>query len=122
MTSFNYARTAATAARLLSKFGAPVTLRNVTIGTYDPATGQTATTNTDTTRNAALLEFGAGQVNAAGGGLIQAGDRRCLLEPGVVPALEDHIIAQGKEYVIKGIGEVNPAGTPVLYDLHLRSG
>lgn len=120
--TFNYASVAATAIRLLKRFGAPVTLRNYTIGTYDPATGATTTAYTDVVHNGVLLDFGAGQVNAAGGGLIQAGDKRLLLEPGTVPALEDHVIVGGTEYVIKGVGEVKPAGVPVLYDLHLRSG
>jgi hypothetical protein len=123
MASFNYARIAATSIRLLAKFGAPVTLRDKALGTYDPATGAvTAAAPADKVRNGALLDFGAGQVLAPGGGLIQAGDKRLLLEPGSVPGLEDNVIAGGIEYVIKGIGEVNPAGTPVMYDLHLRKG
>lgn len=119
--TFDYAEVAATSAEILEEFGAPVTIRNYTIGTYDPATGGTTSTFSDVVKNGVLLDFAAGRTLGPGG-LIQAGDKRLLLEPGTVPALEDHVVVQGGvEYVIKGIGEVNPAGVPVLYELHLRS-
>jgi hypothetical protein len=34
--------------------------------------------------------------------------------------LEDHFTVAGTEYAIVSVGEVNPAGTVVLYDLHAR--
>lgn len=118
--SFDYAELATVAASLLADFGQNVILRNYSIGVYDPATGKSTTTTTDSFRKGAPFDFGAGQTNGTGG-LIQAGDKRLLLEPGTVPSLEDHIIFGGLHYVIKGLGEINPAGTPVLYDLHLRT-
>lgn len=119
--AFNYARTAATSARLLAKFGRDVTLRNYSTTTvaYDPSTGTMAPTTSDSTRKGALLDFAAGQVNGPGG-LVQQGDKKLLMEPGTVPALEDRVLVGTDEYVIKGISEVNPAGTPVIYELHLR--
>lgn len=116
----DYAALAATAARLLAEYGQAVTLRNYTVGTYDTSTGRTTTTNADITRNAALFDFGEGQTIGPGG-LIQQGDKKLLMEAGVVPALEDHVIVAGVEYVIKGISEVNPAGVSVAYTLHLRT-
>lgn len=115
-----YADAAATAAELLADLGQPVTLRNVAIGVYDPATGGvTASAPTDATRNGALVDFGEGQTLGPGG-LVQAGDKLLLLEAGVVPALEDQVIVSVVQYAIKGIGEVSPAGIPVLYQIHLR--
>lgn len=119
--TFNYAKTAATALRLLTRFGADVTLRNVpSTGTYTPGGTNVPGGPTDVTRKGAIFDFGKGQVNAAGG-LIQGGDKRLLMEVGVVPSLEDRVVANGVEYVIKGVGEVNPAGVPVVYDLHVRA-
>ena len=118
--SFDYADIATTAKDLLAEFGQPVTLRNVTIGTYNPATGTNTTTTTDVTRNAALFDFAEGQTLGPGG-LIQQGDKKLLMETGVIPALEDQVIVSGVLYVIKGVGESNPAGTPVMYKLHLRT-
>lgn len=114
-----YSDMAAVALEQLTEFGQDVALRNYTVGTYDPADGTVPTTYADVTRKGALFDFGAGQINGPGG-LIQGGDKRLLLQAGTVPALEDHVIVDSVDYVIKGVGEVNPAGTPVLYDLHLR--
>lgn len=122
MTNPLYNELAVEAADLLEEFGQIVTLRNVSAGTYNPDTGaMDAPATTDVTRKAALFDFRQGQENGPGG-LIQQGDKKMLMEPGVVPTLEDLVILSDgtTTYVIKGIGETNPAGTPVLYTLHLR--
>lgn len=119
--AFDYDRSVATSRRLLTKFGQDVTVRTYTAGTYDPATGSTTPGTSDTTRKGALLAFGANRTKAAGG-LIEVGDKRLLLEPGTDITTKDHIIAGGTDYIILGFDEVNPAGTVVLYDVHLRVG
>jgi hypothetical protein len=116
-----YTDMATTTKYMLTEFGMDVTLKRVDDGVYDPATGSNSQSYpTEFTRKGALFDFGSGQVNGPGG-LIQGGDKRLLLEPGVAPALEDRIVADGIEYVIKGILEINPAGTSVMFDLHLRT-
>ena len=117
----DYVKSAATATRLITKFGQSVTLRHYTIGTYDPATGLNTVTTSDVTAKAVVFDFGKGQTLQAGN-LIQAGDKQALMAITQTPALQDHVIVGGKEYVILGIGEVNPAGTVIIYDLHLRNG
>lgn len=117
--TFNYAKSAATALKLLTKFGQTVTRRNYSVGVYDPTTGANAVTYADTTWKGALLDFGSGKTLERGG-LIQVGDKRILAEPSMAPQLEDHIIVGVVEYSIVSIGEVNPAGTVVLYDVHCR--
>ena len=119
--TFNYSRTADTALRLLQKFGRSVTLRHYTIGAYDAELGVAAQTSADTTRTAALFDFGAGQTRGPGG-LIQGGDKRILMDAsGAAPALEDHIIVGSVTYTLKGVGEISPSGLPVIYDLHVSS-
>lgn len=119
--AFDYTKSAATALRLITKFGQDVTLRNYTIGTYDPATGTNTVSTSDTTVKAAILDFMKGQTEQSGN-LVQVGDKRCLMQAGTVPSLEDHVIVSFKDYSILSIGEVNPAGTPCLYSIHLRHG
>jgi hypothetical protein len=121
MTNPLYDELAVVSADLLEEFGQVVTLRNNAPGTYDPDTGgMTGGGPVDVARKAALFDFRAGQENGPGG-LILVGDKKLLMEKGIVPGLEDLIIlADGAVYVIKGIGETNPAGTVVLYMLHLR--
>lgn len=119
--AFNYAELAFLSTELLTEFGQTVTVRNYTVPTYSPGSGTATPTYADTTRRGALFDFGRGQVNGPGG-LIQQGDKKLLLAPGTPPpSLEDHIIVGGVEYTIAGISESNPAGTAVLYTLHLRS-
>jgi hypothetical protein len=117
----DYAALAAGALDALAEAGQTVTLRAYSSAPYDPANGSASTTYTDTSRIAVVLDFGSGQTMTRGS-LIQGGDKRLLLEAtGSAPTLKDHFIIGGVEYVIVSIGEINPAGTPVLYDLHLTT-
>lgn len=117
----DYASLAAGALDALTEAGQTVTLRTYSSGTYDPAAGSATTTYTDSSRIGVVLDFGSGQTMTRGS-LIQGGDKRLLLEAtGAAPTLKDHFIINGVEYVTVSIGEINPAGTPVLYDLHLTT-
>lgn len=118
--TFDYAELATTAEELLTEFGQDVTRKSYTAGTYDPATGTTTPTTANTTRKGAMFDFGAGQTLERGT-LIQAGDKRLLVDATATISPQDHFIVGGEEYVIVSLGEVNPAGTVVLYDLHVRT-
>ena len=120
----DYDRAAATSLRLLTSFGKSITLRSMTAGTYDTTTGTvSAATETDATRKAVFLDFkqfASGQ-KLRDGSLIQSGDRRCLLDAdGTAPTYDSQIVDGATKYTIWDIKEVNPAGTPVLYDLVVR--
>jgi hypothetical protein len=120
--SFDYAKSAATALRLLTKFGQPVTLRKQTAGAYDPATGTATITTSDTAGNAAILEFSDGERYQAGT-TIQEGDKKALLNAAAVtPAPNDLLIAGSVTWTVLGVKTLAPAGTVVLYELHLRHG
>lgn len=117
--TFDYAELAATALELLTEFGGDVTRSSYSAGVYDPATGLVTPATADTTRKGALFDFGAGQTLERGT-LIQGGDKRLLLDATATVAQQDHFIIGGVEYVIVSVGEISPAGTVVLYDIHLR--
>lgn len=114
-----YSNLAATAARLLTKYGRSMTLRQAGAATYNPATGQNTASTTDTTCHGALLDFTDGQTTHAGS-LIEVGDKRLLLESSVQPKLENLVIIGGTPWVVKGLKEINPGGTVVLYDARVR--
>lgn len=116
----NYAALAKTAQKLLKDFGGKVTHRTYTTGTYDPATGLSGASSVDSTPFGALFDFGPGQTLERGT-LIQSGDKRLLLEPSTLVSPQDHFVIGGIEYVIVSIGEVKPAATRVLYDIHLKT-
>lgn len=122
MTVFDYNGLAAKALGLLTRFGQDITLRKLTPGAYDKATGTvTGSSSADSTLKGALFDFSAGatQRNLT---IIPVTDKQLLLQAGAaVPALNDTIItADGQQWGIQDIKTIGPAGTPVIYDLHVR--
>lgn len=115
----DYSQSESRALSMLTKYGRDVTLRSYTTGTYNTATGTATPSTSDTTRKGALFDFGAGQT-VSRGTLIQVGDKRLYLDAEATVNPQDHIIIDSVDYQIANIGEINPAGTRVLYDLHLR--
>lgn len=120
MTDF-YTNLAATALRLLTAKGGDVTLRQSSVGTYDPALGTSTVSTTDTVLKGALFDFSQGTTMVRGT-LVQAQDKQLLLEArdGLVPTTTDVVVINDVVYTIVSRGEINPAGTPVVYDLHVR--
>ncbi len=124
MTDPLYARAAATSLRLLTKYGQAVTLRTITAGTYDPATGTNTQAPADTARVGALFDYtdqGREGQQYVRGNLVLTGDKQILVDATASIALTDRIVtAAGLVYSIVSVAEVNPAGTRVLYDIHGR--
>lgn len=119
-----YSEMAAVAHELLLEFGKTVVLRRVTPGVYDPATGAASVTTADQPAIGALFDY---DPRDSGKGftpetLIQAGDKQCLLSPSGVTAPEpgDFIVDGSDTWTVLNVKSVNPAGTPVLYELQLR--
>jgi hypothetical protein len=125
MTAFDYSKTAATALRLLERFGQEV---NLVIPTgsatdYDPATSSGTTAEKKEARKAALFDFD--RINfgmtLADGSRIQMNDRRCLMAAdGTAPTALCFVEVDGERFPIKDIKIVSPAGVPVLYDMLIR--
>lgn len=118
--SFDYQALADLALELLTEFGRSVTHRTFTEGTYDVSTGTASTTTADVTRIGAKFDFKDGQTTERGA-LIQSGDFQLLLDPTATVSMQDVFVIDSLQYSIVSIGEVNPAGTRVLYDIHIRS-
>ena len=121
-----YSNLAATAQRLVNQFGGPVTLRRPDAGTYDPVTGEgTAGAPTDYPLKGLLLDYksiGSG-MKYAEGTEIRADDKRLLLAAeglAITPEPTDRAIVGAVSYQVVNIKKINPAGTPVLYELQVR--
>ena len=115
--SFDYAATAATAQRLLLRFGAACTLRRSTAGAYSPTTGLAVPTVTELSTVAVVLDFPQRYVD---GTLIKQGDKQAYLDPSYAPAQGDEVTWQGVRYQVVNFKAVSPAGVPVLYEAQLR--
>ena len=125
MSAF-YDRMAATALRLIERFGLTATLSEVTPGEYDPVTGvETGGATLTQTGQLILLDYTvqeAGIINAAGS-LVQQGDKKIMLAAkGLTwpPTLATTILADGLTWTIVNVKSTNPAGTPLVYELHGR--
>jgi hypothetical protein len=123
--TFNYTKAAATSLRLLTRFGRSVTLRKQTIGAYDPATSSNTVTTADYTGTGALFDFTERTLGQQfGDGLtVMLGDKKLLLAPDGItaaPVPGDLLIFGSDTYQVLRVKSVAPAGTVVLYELHLR--
>lgn len=122
LMSFDYAKSAATALRLIEKFGGPVTHKSVSAGVYDPATGTVTSSESAQSVRGVLLEYTIrekGEYERAGT-IITATDRKLLLAASgliEVPKNSDLIDWRGSQYKVKQVATLAPAGVPVLYEL-----
>lgn len=58
---------------------------------------------------------------AKGGGSIQLRDRMIFAEAvSMEPKMSDHVYIMGEQWSLVNINPIAPAGTPVLYELHIR--
>jgi hypothetical protein len=119
-----YDRTAATALRLITQFGQPVTISKTEPGEYDPETGgDTPGATIEQTAQGILLDF-TGQ-EFQNNSLIKQGDKKLkIAAQGLewVPDLLNKVIIQGRTWsIVPPLKVVNPAGTPILYELQVRA-
>lgn len=117
MATFDYPATAATATRLLVRFGAAATVRRVTGSAYDPATGTTTPTYTDNATTAAVFAYDQKYID---GSLILQGDQLAYCAPGTLPSQGDKFTWQSVDYTVIAVKPVSPAGVPVLYEVQIR--
>lgn len=115
-----YGGLANTAAKLLKDKGQSMIIRRKAVTTKDPAAG-TVTTSApqDFTVHGVLVNY---NTQLVADGVVQKGDRQAIIEGGVVaPTKEDQLVVEGRTWTIVDFESVNPAGTPVIYKLQVRS-
>lgn len=115
--TFNYGASAVTALNLIAKFGRTIQHVKVTTGTYDPDTS--TVTNTTVTTDVQGCDFEA-KASMYQDGLVQSGDRYCLIGQGVQISLSDQLIIDGVTWTIYKVEKLAPAGTVVLYKAFIR--
>jgi ABC-type xylose transport system substrate-binding protein len=115
-----YSGLADTAARLLKQFGKPATLRVESGGVFNSDT-QTNTPSYTNTPVSLLVGNYKGRLSESGT-LIQTDDKKLLVsvngaaEPGIGSLVVDGAVT----YVVQSVKSLNPAGTPLLYELQGR--
>lgn len=130
MAQFNYAKSQATALRLIQKFGRQITIKRSVPGStappyspYNPGPETTATY----TATAACLPASKGTIEAfdnrlEGGTLIDENLRYVLMAPQIeiTPKSGDVLEFDGSSWTVLGNTPLSPAGTIVLHQMGVR--
>ena len=117
--SYDYSKIRKTAGGLIDKFGTPVSIRRTAQNTttpWDPVNGSYV----DYQGSAVIMEFTEKFID---GEIVKQGDKKVLLSAqglDVTPGMADRFICDSKSYSIRNVEPLAPAGTVVLYELHIR--
>ena len=118
--TFDYARPAATAKRLLTRFGQVVTVKRTTPSEYDPATGTVTGGTIGYSCSGAVMNYASRDID---GTLVQRGDVRVLLAPDAAfePKPGDTVtLADATVLTVINAQATKPAGSPVRYEVQAR--
>lgn len=108
------------ATALITEFGETLTIRQVTSGTYDPATGSASNTNNDVTFTGMFLNFNDDQID---GSEIRRGDRKVLLSattPPVIPKQEDQVLDGTALLDIVQVRKIQENGVNLVFICQVR--
>jgi hypothetical protein len=113
-----YTDKAALVRRLLAKFGADATVKQIVTGEYDPSTGTASTTVTNHAAKAAVFDYDAKLID---GLVIQKGDKQVFAEAiTYVPTSVDKFTWGGVDHQIIAVKPLAPALVNVMYELQVR--
>ncbi|MGN8346360.1 hypothetical protein ACLEJQ_22425 [Pseudomonas sp. SMV71] len=117
-----YDEMAALAVELITEFGQPVTLRDIQPGEYDPDNPGGGEVVVEQTAQGILLDFTG--LEFQNNTLIVRGDKKLKVAAlGMAwkpkPLMKADV--QGKTWTVIDVKEINPAGTPLVYELQVRS-
>lgn len=117
MPAFDYTATAATATRLLTRFGAAAVLKRQNSDEYDADSASVLVTETELAVIAAVFDYPARYVD---GTLIKSGDKQALLGPAYAPAQGDRMEWNDSDWVVVNVKAIAPSGTVVMHECQIR--
>ena len=115
--SFNYGSLTNTASRLINEFGAQVTVKLLTLGSYDPTTGASGDTEQNVQFNAVRLDFNNSDID---GTLIQQGDFELLIDGQTELKKDDSVIVDGVLYRCINVRPLQTGDTRLLTKAQCR--
>lgn len=124
MAQTDYAAKAATARRLIQKFGTTLQVKRTTTTGGSPSTGGGSTTTNSHPFAGVVLPVDLQKAHAdAPGSLVKAGDFTAYLEAGpIAPTTTDRLICpQGDLAIIEAVA-LAPAGVTVMWTITARKG
>tara|TARA_R100000781_G_C4050282_1_gene117320 strand:- start:287 stop:643 length:357 start_codon:yes stop_codon:yes gene_type:complete len=105
--------------KVLKAVGADVTIRRVTTGTYNAATGKSGETLSDTTVKGFVEDINKREVSQ----LVQSDDRLLTIAASsltYVPTTADRVVISGSSYQIIRVKIIEQDNTAISYELILR--
>lgn len=117
MPGFDYTATAATALRLLTRFGAACVLKRQVSGDYDADQAAVLVIESELDTVAAVFEYPAKYVD---GTLIKQGDRQALMCADPVPAQGDRFEWQDSDWTVVAVKAIAPSGVTVMHECQVR--
>ena len=108
------------ASKSLNKLGGNVTIRQITNGAYDTATGEVSESNNDTVVKGLLENINNNEVND----LIQAEDKKLTISAGDItftPTPKDKVIIASVVYNIISITTNQQNNIPITFEIFVRA-
>lgn len=112
-----YANMAATAKRLIAKFGYATQVKRIGSKVVNPVTGGVTGTSTTYTVQGILQPYPDALIN---GTSILASDRLIIIDAQHEPLITDKFVIQGQDWAAISIKASNPAGTALVYFVQVR--
>tara|TARA_R100001086_G_scaffold211418_2_gene127385 strand:- start:1619 stop:1975 length:357 start_codon:yes stop_codon:yes gene_type:complete len=106
--------------QVTNELGGDVTIRYVTAGNYDAATGLVAETTSDVATKGILENISAREVN----GLIETSDKRLTVaakDLTTTPKTKDRVVINSVVHQIINVNTQEQENSPLIYELVLRS-
>lgn len=107
------------ASSILKSLGADVTIRFVTVGSYNTATGAVAETTSDTELKGVIDDVSKSEVNS----LIQADDKRLIIsadDVAAAPGTKDRVVIGSTVFQIIAVNTIEQDNTAITHELILR--
>ena len=118
MSATFYNSMAATASKLLTKFGAVGTIKRTTGGSINPVTGDVVAGSTVTYSPKIIVQRYANEL--VDGTRILSSDRLIILDKTIQPLTSDKITIESEDWSIVSVTESKPAGIALVYFVQAR--
>lgn len=109
-----------TASKLMAKFGGLVTIRRITLGSYNATTGTVSETASDATIRGTLQDVNKREVNE----LVQASDKRLIIAAADLtnaPTTTDKVLISSVVHQIIKVTTIEQDNLAITYELILRA-
>lgn len=118
MSAAFYTSMAATASRLLKKFGMEITIKRKTGDSINPVTGAVvAGTTTSYTPQGLVQRYRDDQID---GTRILSSDRLVIVDNTIEPLTTDEIVLSSQDWTIIDVEEVKPTTVGIVYFIQAR--